>query len=136
MQNFIKNNKIISHIGAHYIGNYTGYHLASYLSRGDKFIRIVNGYLVGLGTGFVFNMGLYLYTRQLEAGDIELKDREKNNLESGGLESLTSEARLDDHKDKEMSTEVSRYVRSETTLDDDEECEAALINAFLEYYCK
>jgi hypothetical protein len=66
VQNFVRNNQIISHLGANYLGNYVGYNVGHLLTKSDPLVKIVNGYLVGFGTGIACNVGLYFYTRYLD----------------------------------------------------------------------
>lgn len=61
MQNFVTNNKILSHLGVTYIGNNIGYHIGHFLSQGDPIARIIKGYSFGLGTSIACNLGLYYY---------------------------------------------------------------------------
>ena len=74
IQDFVKNNQIISHLGVNYLGNYVGYKVGHFFSRNDALVRIVNGYLVGVGTGIACNIGLYLYVRHLNKKDEGLSD--------------------------------------------------------------
>lgn len=71
MQNFVTNNKILSHLGVTYIGNNIGYHIGHFLSQGDPIARIIKGYSFGLGTSIACNLGLYYYyTHHIKSADM------------------------------------------------------------------
>lgn len=70
MQNFVTNNKILSHLGVTYLGNNIGYHIGHFLSQGDPIARIIKGYSFGLGTSIACNLSLYYYyTHHIKPAD-------------------------------------------------------------------
>ncbi|MEX0598179.1 MAG: hypothetical protein WD512_16950 [Candidatus Paceibacterota bacterium] len=105
IRTLIKNNQIISHLGANYLGNYVGYNIGHILTRSDPLVKIVNGYLVGFGMGIACNIGLYYYTRYLDQEALD-----NNNKDDEGKD------------EKEMEDEEDVFAN-------------LVVNEIIEYYC-
>ncbi len=109
VQNFVRNNQIISHLGANYLGNYLGYNVGHILTRSDPLVKIVNGYLVGFGTGIACNVGLYFYTQYLDNKAEEEGSNVKGNGEYEG--------------ENEMGEDGDVFANP-------------VVNEIIEYYCR